>query len=247
MSKANGGLTRHFAPLVPPADVIALDGPAGAGKGTAARTVAELLGFNLLDSGALYRFLALQAIRNATEITNLNGLLALSRDCRLQFTPDGKVYYRRNDVTTHLRRTDVETLTPKIAASQQVRAALLELQMSYRVTPGLVTDGRDQYHIFSRESDAHRQRAFGFYITAEPEVRAARIARRRIDSGERDVDVAVILQQINDRDWADRKRPASPFQKHPDSFEIDTSSMTVEKMVSAIIEGYRRERLARGL
>jgi cytidylate kinase len=238
---------RDFAPLTPLPYVIALDGPAGSGKDTAAKSIAELLGYNSLDSGALYRVVALQALDTSTSVDDVFSLVDFATNYRPRFDSSGRVFLGHREVTSSLRHSEVERLTPLIAKIPEVRRALLASQLAYRVEPGLVTTGRDQYDIFSKTSDEHRTRTFGFYIIAEPEVRGARIAQRRLALHHSNVDVARIIEDIRIRDKEDRTRPVSPLVQHPDAVLVDTTNMKPEQVVGFIMDEFQKMKKRRRL
>lgn len=224
--------------------MIALDGPPGSGKGTAARKLAARFGLRLVDSGALYRLVAYKAIQTGTSLDEVDVLVGFACANKPRFTWGGGVWLQKQDLYPRLRSVDVETLTPKVGAIPQVRAAILKTLQSYREKPGLVTDGRDQYDVFSRDSEVHRLHTFGFYITAEVEARAA---HRSIENGDKNVDVKSVRDALIARDEADRRRPNSPFVQHPDAVVVDTTSMTPQQVVELIANKYNEMRRQRGL
>ncbi|MGH8671259.1 MAG: (d)CMP kinase [Burkholderiales bacterium] len=211
--------------------VITIDGPSGSGKGSVAQRVAAALGFNYLDSGALYRALALAA-KNA-RISLIEGavLAELARRLTLRFEAE-QVWLNGEPVGEALRSEECGADASVIAALPEVRQALLDTQRAFRQPPGLVTDGRDM------GSTVFPGANLKIFLTASPEVRAQRRHKQLIEKGF-DANLTDILHSIRQRDARDAARAVAPLQMCVDAFPLDTSALTVEQAASAVLTWYR--------
>jgi 3-phosphoshikimate 1-carboxyvinyltransferase len=212
--------------------VIAIDGPSASGKGTVARAVAETLGFHFLDSGALYRLVALAAIKQGItwEQTERLTELALALNCR--FEGDG-VLLDEQDATLAIRAEEVSAGASRVAAIGAVREALLARQRAFRSPPGLVADGRDMGSVVFPDA---RLKVF---LTASAEERARRRYKQLMDKGIR-ANLGTLLQDISERDARDASRGVAPLQKCADAHLLDTTEISVEQAVSRILAWYRQ-------
>lgn len=212
--------------------VIAIDGPSASGKGTVARRVADMLAFNFLDSGALYRLVGLAALDRNADLTDTAAVAAIARGLDVRFDADA-IFLDGRDVTREIRDERVSAAASQIAALNDVRLALLERQRAFRKPPGLVADGRDMGSVVFPDAELK------IYLTADPAERARRRYKQLIEKG-LSANIATLLQEILDRDTRDSQRAAAPLQKSTDAVEIDTTGMPVESVVSAILEEYER-------
>lgn len=213
--------------------VIAIDGPSGSGKGTIARRVAEVLGFHLLDSGALYRLTALQAAKNAVDINDSETIALLAADLNVRFGSDDKgaerIWLENRDVTGEVRLEETGIGASVVAAFPGVRAALLERQRGFRKGPGLVADGRDMgSHVFP---DADLK----IFLTASAEERARRRHKQLKDKGI-DVSLAALSRDIEDRDRRDTERLVAPLRPADDAKLLDSSGLSIEAVVKTVLE-----------
>ncbi len=196
---------------------IAIDGVSGAGKGTAAKIVAERLDFHLLDSGAVYRSVALLSLWDSVPVEDEVALGKLAREADLKMNND-KFILRGVDVTTDIRTTEINQLVPFVSKIAGVRAAVGNLISVMRRFPGLVADGRDMWKVFPTP---HM-----FYIYATEEERAS----RRVKQMERmklPTDYNEVLASIVKRDRDDMTRAESPLECHPDALYIDNTNLNV--------------------
>ena len=223
---------------VPP--VIAIDGPSGSGKGTIARQVAAALGWHLLDSGALYRLLALAARRRRIDLDDAVRLaeLATSLDVRFGVDADGEelVWLDGEAIGGELRTEEAGRGASTVAALQPVRDALLTLQRSFRKRPGLVADGRDMgTHVFPEAE-------LKVYLTASAEERARRRHKQLKDKGI-DVSLAALSRDIEDRDRRDSERSVAPLRPAEDARILDSSNQSIDAVTETVL-GWAREVLA---
>lgn len=217
------------------AAVIAIDGPSGSGKGTLAEALARRLGWQLLDSGALYRIVALAAAQRDVGFDDGVGLAEMTRELDIEFRPgDAGVVVRLGgqDVTLQIRAESVSADASLVAALPPVRKALLERQRGLRRAPGLVADGRDMGTVVFPDA---RLKVF---LEASPEERAARRHKQLIDKG-LGGSLRALLRGIQERDERDRQRAESPLVAARDAVVIDSTALgieAVEQQVWRLIE-----------
>ena len=223
--------------------VIAIDGPSGSGKGTIARRVASALGWHLLDSGALYRLLALAASRRGIGLDEATALAELAQNLDVRFAADGDgeglIWLDGEPVRDELRTEEAGRGASTVAALQPVRTALLALERSFRRPPGLVADGRDMgTHVFP-------EAGLKVYVTASAEERARRRHKQLNDKGI-DVSLAALSRDIEDRDRRDSERSVAPLRPAEDSRILDSSGQSIEAVTHTVL-GWARELLAEEL
>ena len=208
--------------------VIAIDGPAASGKGTVAKRVADALGWHYLDSGALYRLVALQALRAGVDPergAEALGPLARALDCAFH---SDRLWLAGDDVTDAVRGEAVSAAASRVAIHPAVRTALLYRQRAFRRPPGLVADGRDMGTVVFTDA---RVKAF---VTASAEERAARRGKQLAEKGI-DVNIQSLLRDIRDRDARDAERAAAPLKPAADAKILDTTNMTIDAAVAAVL------------
>ena len=230
------------APYVP---VITLDGPTASGKGTVASRVARILGFHVLDSGLLYRVLALAAQHHGVALTDEQSLEVLAGHLDVQFLVDSRgesqVVLEGEDVSRVLREEKTGMAASQVAVLPQVRTALLNRQIAFRETPGLVADGRDMGTVVFPDAEVK------VFITASAEARASRRHRQLIESGNH-ASLADLIEDIRQRDVRDIQRAVAPLRPAADAVELDNTLMTVQEAVDAVLALVaRNERLVRFL
>jgi cytidylate kinase len=219
--------------------IIAIDGPVGSGKSTAARRVAELLGYVYIDTGAMYRALALKAIRRGVGLDAGDELSALTRGTRIDLSAAGgvqRVTLDGEDVTTAIRTPEVSQAASRIAVIPDVRQVLVAEQRRAGAAGGVVMEGRDIGSVVFPDADLK------IYLSASAEVRAHRRWSEHQQKGEA-VDLAHTLQEVVQRDQRDRGRAASPLIRAEDAVLVDSSAMESEE-VARLVALLARERCA---
>lgn len=210
------------------APVITIDGPGGSGKGTVAGILAKKLGWHLLDSGALYRLLALAASQQQLAFSANQQLLALAKNLPVQFLQD-QVLLAGEDVSLTIRTEQVGGLASQVAAIPEVRTALLQRQYDFRQPPGLVCDGRDMGTVVFPSAELK------VFLTASVEERAQRRYLQLKAKGE-EVKLPSLLQEIRERDERDMGRATAPLKPAPDALILDSTQLSIEQVVQRILD-----------
>jgi len=213
------------------APVIAIDGPSASGKGAVASRVAEALGLHYLESGALYRLVALRALQTGTDREEPLAATAASMPVVFQA---GKIILDKQDVTEDVRSEACGNKASEVARLPSVRQALLKRQRAFRQPPGLVADGRDMGTIVFPDA------ALKIFLTASPEVRAERRYKQLIDKGI-PANLRSLSRDLAERDERDRKRSVAPLVPAPDSQVLDSSALSIDQVVERVL-GWWRER-----
>ena len=218
--------------------VIAVDGPAASGKGTIAQGVARSLGFHYLDSGSLYRLVALKALEGGIALDDEPGLAQVAETLNSRFV-DGRTMLDGVDASAAVRTEAVGAAASRVAVVTGVRRALLARQRAFRRSPGLVADGRDMGTIVFPDA------SLKIYITASPEERASRRYKQLIEKGI-SVTLDSLLRDIRERDDRDSSRAAAPLKPAADAIILDTTGLSIEAGVAFVLERYREQRLEHG-
>jgi cytidylate kinase len=216
--------------------VICIDGPGGSGKGTISRFVAEKLGWHILDSGALYRVLAIATINHGVELDNEEAITLIAEHLDVQFTFEqekgSRVILEGEDVTEQLRTEVTGTAASKVASLPAVRQALLVRQQAFQMAPGLVADGRDMGTVVFPEA------GLKVFLTATAEERAVRRQKQLKEQGN-NVSIATLSKAIEERDHRDRTRTVAPLIPADDAVELDTTSLGIREVVEKVINMVR--------
>ena len=213
------------APAIP---VIAIDGPSASGKGTVAQRVAEQLGYHYLDSGALYRIVALAGKKHGIAWNDEPALANLAGKLDIRFE-NGEIYLDGEMVSLDVRTEEMSRGASEVAVHPQVRRALVDLQRSFRKAPGLVADGRDMGSVIFQDAKTK------IFLTASAEVRAQRRYKQLMEKGN-NANLADILEDLQMRDARDRERKVAPLQQCEDAELLDTDNLTIEQAVQQALE-----------
>lgn len=211
--------------------VIAIDGPSASGKGTVASRVAEALGFHYLESGALYRLVALLSLQHGTLEEARLAALAAAMDASFR---QGKVFLEKQDVSEDIRTETCGNRASEVARMPAVRTALLKRQRAFREPPGLVADGRDMATVVFPDA------ALKIFLTASPDVRAERRYNQLIEKGI-SANLRALSRDLAERDARDATRAVAPLAPAPDSQVLDSSALSIDEVVERIV-GWCRER-----
>lgn len=213
------------------APVITIDGPLGSGKGTIAAGLARRLGWHLLDSGALYRLVAVAALKAGVSAEDEAALALLARHMDVELAiRRGEVVARLDGVSVRraLRSHEVSDIASRVAALPEVRAALAERQRAFAKPPGLVADGRDMGTVIFPDAPLK------IYLTASVEARAERRYKQLKEKGE-SVNLSRLFRDIEARDHRDMTRPVAPLRPAADAVIIDSTDLTVEAVLEKIV------------
>jgi CMP/dCMP kinase len=211
------------------APVIAIDGPSASGKGTIASRVADVLDFHYLESGALYRLIALLSLRQG--VMDEAALAELARGMQVYFHNE-RITLLDQDVTDAIRSEDCSNRASEVARLPLVRHALLHRQRAFRQPPGLVADGRDMGTVVFPDA------TLKVFLTARPEVRAGRRYKQLIDKGIA-ANLRSLSRDLEERDARDANRAVAPLVPAPDSQVLDSSALSIDAVAERIVGWYR--------
>ncbi len=211
--------------------IVAIDGPAGAGKSTVARGVADKLGYLYIDTGAMYRAIAYKALQAQIPISNQQAIVSLAMQTKITLVDiDGEqhIYADDTDITLDVRTPEVTRASSPISAIPGVRKRLVDLQRNMAQSGGVVMEGRDIGTVVFPNAEVK------VYLTASADERA----RRRVDQMRQmgiEADEAKIAAEMRERDLRDSSRSAAPLTKAPDAVLLDTDGMSIDQVIDAII------------
>jgi 3-phosphoshikimate 1-carboxyvinyltransferase len=214
------------------APVIAIDGPAASGKGTIAAGVADALRFHYLDSGSLYRLVALRAIEQGLAAGDEPALAREAGALPVRFE-ERRIVLDGADVTDRIREEDVSAMASAVAVHPAVRAALLDRQRAFREPPGLVAEGRDMGSVVFPDA------SLKVFLTASAEERARRRHKQLIEKGI-SVTIDSLLRDIRERDARDSARAVAPLRAAPDAVPLDTTDLSIAAATAAVLDLWSR-------
>ncbi len=223
--------------------IVAIDGPAGAGKSTVARQVAAILGLVYLDTGAMYRALTWLVLHLEVALEDQCAIAEIASNCQIELAPSDnlepvRVWINDQEGTQDIRSQNVTSNVSAIAAQPAVRKALVQQQQRWGKKGGLVAEGRDiGTHVFPNAD-------LKIFLTASVHERARRRQQDFQDQGQANVSLEQLEQEISERDWKDSSRDVAPLQKAADAIEIQTDGLTIAQVVAEIINCYH-ERLSK--
>jgi cytidylate kinase len=219
--------------------VVAIDGPAGAGKSTIARRVASRLGFVYIDTGAMYRAVGLWALRTGVDLEDMHRLEQLASAARIEFAPgSGRIFLNGEDVTDAIRTPEVASAASRISVYGGVRRAMVAEQQRIGRQTNVVMEGRDIGTVVFPDADVK------IFLDAAPQVRAERRLRELRERGQ-PADAAQVAAELEERDLRDRNRAESPLVQAPDAVYLDTTGLSIEEVEEAVLK-LVRERVSNG-
>jgi cytidylate kinase len=213
--------------------VIAIDGPSGAGKSTAGRALARRLGYTFIDTGAMYRALALAALRRAVALDDAPGLATLARALRIELGDEGQVRLDGEDVGASIRTREVSAAASRVSVHPEVRRELVRQQQQLGAQGGVVLDGRDIGTAVFPHADVK------FYVDADVAHRAVRRHEELLAAGGHVDDLPAIEREIRERDRLDMSRADSPLTRAADAVHIDTSALAPEDVLERMLATVR--------
>jgi cytidylate kinase len=211
--------------------IITIDGPAGSGKSTISLLLAKKLGLLYLDTGAMYRAVALSALRKGVDLGDASVLREMCRDIDINFRSAGdnyRVYIGAEDISDEIRRPEIDMLSSKISAIKEVRDAMTGLQRRIGMKGGIVAEGRDMGTIVFPDAD-HK-----FFLTASSDIRAERRYKERVDRGEC-ISMEQVEAELKKRDEQDRTRIIAPLKPAVDAIIIDTTALGINEVVDEML------------
>jgi len=212
--------------------IVTIDGPSGSGKGTISRIVAARVGWHLLDSGALYRLVALAGVRKHADPDDVESHVALARAMRVEFGADTygdeRVLLDGDNVTRQIRTEEAGAGASRVAAWPAVRAALVDRQKAFATPPGLVADGRDMGTVIFPGAPLK------VFLTASAEERAKRRHKQLIEKGSA-ASLAALSREIAERDLRDSTRQVAPLKPAPDAQLLDSTGLSIEAVVERVL------------
>jgi cytidylate kinase len=209
--------------------IVAIDGPAGAGKSTIAKRLAGRLGFTYIDTGAMYRAVGLWALRQGLDVTDMHRMDQLARAASIELLPGAKILLNGEDVSAAIRTQEVSDAASKVSVIPGVRRALVEKQRALAETTSVVMEGRDIGTVVFPHAEVK------IFLDAAAEERA----RRRFREAPQDGTVEQVAREMRERDARDRGRAEAPLQQAPDAVYIDSTGLTPEEVEEAILKVIR--------
>lgn len=206
--------------------IVTVDGPAGSGKSTIAKIIAKKYGFTYLDTGAMYRMIALYALENSIDLQDSNAIETMLKNTKLDIVGN-QFFLNGKDVSDEIRTPRVSAIVSPVSAIKEVRVKLVDLQREISKGKSVILDGRDIGTVVFPSGDVK------IYLVASPEERAKRRLKEYEEKGV-EADYESVLASIKERDFIDSTRKESPLKKAEDAHEIDSSTMSIDEVVEVI-------------
>ena len=208
---------------------IAIDGPSGAGKSSIAKILAKKLTYTHLDTGSMYRAVAYKAMMNHLDIENEDVIVDMLKDTDIRLTNDGKIYLDDTDVSDMIRTNEISLLASNVSKHAKVRKDLVSRQQKMALNKGVIMDGRDIGTVVLKDAEVK------IFLTASTIKRAQ---RRYLQNQQLNIasDLDQLIKEIEQRDYQDTHRAASPLVKASDAIEIDSSDLTIDEVIDKILE-----------
>ena len=212
--------------------IVAIDGPAGSGKGTITKIVAEKLNLIYIDSGATYRCVALAALRNNLKIEDKEEIIKLTKSLKIEFTKDGRTILNNEDVSKEIRSKEVSEIVSPISSIVEVREILVDLQRKMANNNDVIMEGRDITTVVFPNAN------YKFYLDASIEERAQ---RRFKQNEEMNIHIPMeeLIESIKKRDYNDMHKPVGSLMRTDDQIYIDSTNMTIDEVVNEIIKNIK--------
>ncbi len=208
---------------------IAIDGPAGAGKSTVAKRIAEILNLEYIDTGAMYRALTVKVMRNNLDPQNAEQVIKTFKNTDIEFN-NNHIYLDGENVDKEIRDNEINKNVSYIAIIKEVREGMVTLQQDMAKTKSVIMDGRDISTVVLINAE------YKFFVTATPEERARRRYKELIENGKTDITLEQIISEIEKRDHIDSNREIAPLRQAEDAILINTDDLSIEEVVSTIIQ-----------
>ncbi len=212
---------------------VAVDGPAGSGKSTISKKAAQILGFEYIDTGAMYRALTLKVLNKGLDPQKKEEVISLLKDTDIDFI-DNHIYLDGEMVDDEIRQNIISQNVSYIAAIKEVREAMVKIQQKMAKYKSVIMDGRDIITVVLPNAD------FKVFVNASVEERSRRRYKELIEKGEKDITLEQIMEDIERRDYIDSNREIAPLVKTEDSYLLDTTSYTIEESVDLLVSFIKR-------
>ena len=207
--------------------IVAVDGPAGSGKGTISKLVSLKCGLTYIDTGATYRCIALKVLKENIDLNDKSAIIDIASKVNIKFTKDAKTFLDGEDVSTDIRTMEVTKIVSQISAIPEVRTYMVDLQRNMAVGDDIIMEGRDITTVVFPEAD------YKIYLDASVEERAKRRFKQNKEAG-MDVDIEEIKKSIIERDYNDMNKEVGALKRTDEQIYIDSSNMTIDEVVDSI-------------
>ena len=213
--------------------IVAIDGPAGSGKGTITKLVAEKLNLIYIDSGATYRSLALAALQNNIKLEEKEKLIELAKNIKIEFNEEGKTFLNNIDVSNEIRSNEVTDIVSPISSIPEIREIMVDLQRKMAINKNVIMEGRDITTVVFPNAQ------YKFYLDADVNERAK---RRYIQNQKMGIESNLedIIEAIKKRDYNDMHKPVGSLKRTEDQIYIDSTNMTIDEVVEEIIKNIKK-------